>query len=97
MNLGAAIKEIRKAKRIKKKDLAAASGISVTALHNIETDKSMPSARTIKQLCQALEIPVSYMLVFSVTQDDVPEEKRSLFRQLMPIVKQLLLLEEDEK
>lgn len=97
MNLGDSIKSIRKAKRIKQKDLAAAAGISANALHSIEAGISMPAIATLQRLAQVLDVPMSYILVFSVTEDDVAEDKRTIFRQLMPLLKILLLPKEDEK
>lgn len=97
MNLGESIKTIRKAMRLTRKDLAAATVISTTALYNIETGRSLPSISTLQRLAQAFGVPMAYLLVFSVTEDDVPEDKRTLFRQLMPILKELLLPKEDEK
>lgn len=97
MNLGESIKTIRKAKRMKQKNLAEAAGISANALGNIEADKSIPSMATLKRLRQALDVPMSYILVFSVTEDDVVEDKRTIFRQLMPVLKELLLPKEGKK
>lgn len=95
MNLGAAIKEIRKARRMTRKSLASASGISVTALYNIENDLSMPSGNNLQRICSALDVPMSYILVFSVEDEDVPEDKRVLFRQMFLMLKQFLLPKED--
>ena len=97
MNLGESIKAIRKAKRMKQKNLAAAAGISANALRNIEADYSIPSMATLKRLRQALDVPMSYILVFSVTEDDVAEDKRTIFRQLMPVLKEFLLPKEGKK
>ena len=97
MNLGESIKAIRKAKRMKQKNLAAAAGISSNALRNIEADYSIPSMATLKRLRQALDVPMSYILVFSVTEDDVAEDKRTIFRQLMPVLKEFLLPKEGKK
>ena len=95
MNIGNAIKEIRKEKRISRKNLASASGISVTALYNIENDLSMPSANNLQRIRRALDVPMSYILVFSVEDEDVPEDKRVLFRQMFLMLKQFLLPKED--
>ena len=97
MNLGESIKAIRKAKRMKQKNLAAAAGISANALRNIEAGYSIPSMATLKRLRQALDVPMSYILVFSVTEDDVAEDKRTIFRQLMPVLKEFLLPKEGKK
>ena len=97
MNLGESIKTIRKAQGITRKDLAAVAGISMTALYNIETGRSLPSMSTLQRLAQAFGVPMAYLLVFSVTEDDVAEDKRTIFRQLMPLLKELLLPKEGKK
>lgn len=91
MDLGTAVLGIRKAKRIKQKDLATAAGISVTALRNIESNQGFPAKKTIDKLATGLGVPVGYLLVFCVTEKDVPAEKREAFRYLMVPLKIFLL------
>ena len=97
MNIGNAIKEIRKEKRVTRKGLSEKAGVSVTALYNIENGLSWPSQETINKLCEALGCPVSYLLLFSVEESDIPMDKRDAFRVFLPLLKQFLLGKEDEK
>lgn len=97
MNIGNAIKEIRKVKGVTRKGLSEKAGVSVTALYNIENGLSWPSQETINKLCEALCCPVSYLLLFSVEEADIPMDKRDAFRVLLPLLKQFLLGKEDEK
>lgn len=91
MDIGSAIKSIRTKKKITQKDLALKSNISANALCSIEKNASFPSKETIHKICEALEIPVSYLLFFSITEDDVPDEKLSIFNVLKePIMKILV-------
>jgi transcriptional regulator with XRE-family HTH domain len=66
MNLGNAIKSLRKEMKISRKELASRSQISVTALHNIENSLSFPSKDTINGICSALGVPVSYLVFYQV-------------------------------
>ena len=91
MDLGTAVRGLRKAKRIKMKELAAAAGISVTALGYIEHSDCFPTKKTIDNLARGLGVPVGCLLVFCVTEKDVPEEKREAFRCLAIPLKMLLL------
>lgn len=91
MNLGNAIMSLRKEQKISRVKLAERSDLSTTALYNIENNLSFPSKETIDRLCLSLGIPVSYLMFFSITEEDVPEEKRESFRFLQEPMKKFLM------
>ena len=91
MDLGNAIKSLRKEMKISRKELAARSSISVTALYNIENNLSFPSKDTINGICSALGVPVSYLMFYSLTEEDVPEDKREFFKVIVEPVKAFLM------
>ena len=91
MDLGNAIKSLRKELRISRKELASKSEISITALYNIENNLSFPSKDTINNLCASLGIPVSYLMFYSLTEEDVPEEKREFFKTAVDPIKAFLM------
>jgi len=91
MNLGSAIKLIRKEKGLSQKELAEKCALSVNAMSQIEMNATFPQKGTISRICEVLEIPVSYLLFFSINEDDVPEEKRKTFNALNTAIKELLL------
>jgi transcriptional regulator with XRE-family HTH domain len=91
MNLGTAVKLIRKEKGLSQKELAEHVGISVNALSQIEINASFPQKSTIQNLSAALDVPVAYLLFFSITEDDIPQEKRKIFAVLNTAIKDLLL------
>lgn len=91
MDLGNAIKSLRKELKISRKELASKSEISITALYNIENNLSFPSKDTIHNLCSSLGIPVSYLMFYSLTEEDVPEEKREFFKTAVGPVKAFLM------
>lgn len=90
MNLGNAIMMLRKEQKMSRVKLAERSNLSITALYNIENNLSFPSKETIDRLCTALEIPISYLMFCSITEEDVPEEKRESFRFLQEPLKKFL-------
>lgn len=71
--------------------LAERSNLSITALYNIENNLSFPSKETIDRLCASLEIPVSYLMFYSITEEDIPVEKRESFRFLQEPMKKFLM------
>lgn len=91
MNLGTAVKVIRKEKGMGQKELAEKCDISVNALSQIELNSSFPQKTTINKICDALGIPVSYLLFFSLDEEDIPSDKRSTFNVLNGAIKNLLL------
>jgi transcriptional regulator with XRE-family HTH domain len=82
MNIGEAIKKIRASRGLSQKELAEKTGMSANALCNIEKGYSFPSKGTIKAICDAMDITVSWLLFSSITEEDVPEEKRAIFNAL---------------
>lgn len=91
MDLGNAIQTLRKEQKVSRKELAERSNLSVTALYNIENNLSFPSKDTIDKLCSSLGIPVSYLMFYSISEDDIPEEKRASFRSLQEPMKRFLM------
>lgn len=71
--------------------LSNSIGVSVNAISQWELGKSMPQKTTIEKLCRAFGIPVSYMLMAAIEEQDIPEEKRVLYRALLEPLKNELL------
>ena len=83
--LGETIRVVRKEKHITKKQLAALAGISVTALANIEKGYSFPTQEHLKKLAEAMHISLGGLICRCLTEDDIPEEKRAVFRLFVPL------------
>lgn len=91
MNIGSAIKIIRKQKKISQKELSEKCNISINALCQIELNNSFPQKTTIHKICDVMNIPPSYLLFFSITDEDIPEEKRFVFNTLSKTIQELLI------
>lgn len=91
MDIGTAIKLIRKSKGLSQFELHQKCGLTVNAISQIETGITFPQKNSIESICQALEVPVSYLLFFAISEEDVPEEKRIAFNSLNNAIKTVLL------
>lgn len=56
--------------------------ISANALCSIEQGESFPGKNTIIRICKALEIPESYLLLFSISAENIPENKWILYNAI---------------
>lgn len=89
MNIGKAIRDIRKRQGITQDGLADAAGISRTSLSQIENGVR-PGEDTLKRLCAALNVAESLVYIYSFEKEDVPESKRALYDQLFPVIQDMI-------
>lgn len=92
MEIGTAISTLRKERGFSQKDFAKLCDLSVNALCQIENNNSFPNKRNLKTICVFLSVPISYLLLFSISEEDVPEEKIKTFNVLNNALKELLLM-----
>lgn len=90
MNLGKAIKTLRKKQELSQEELAASANITQAALSRIENGKR-PSVVTLQKLSEVLEVPESLFYVMGIEKGDVPAKKRKLYEQLFPIIESLIM------
>lgn len=93
MEIGTAIKSLRKQKGMGQKELADLCEISVNALSQIELNASFPQKNTIRKICDAFNIPMAYLLLFAMSDEDVAEDKKTTFNVLNDALKKVLLEE----
>lgn len=91
MNVGQAIRTFRKKLNMTQGELAVYVGKSVNAVSSWELGKSFPPKNSIRLICNAFGIPVSYLMLYAVEEMDVPEDKRVLYRALLEPLKDELL------
>lgn len=91
MNIGIAIKSIRKKLSITQYELAEKCEISQTSLSQIETGVKRPSQRTISKVCNVLDIPESILYIVAMQDTDVPASKREVYELVYPSIKSLAL------
>jgi transcriptional regulator with XRE-family HTH domain len=91
MQFGNSIKSIRTRSNISQSALALKCGISQTTLSQIEKGRKIPGQRTIKKLCNTLEIPESVIYMLAMEEADFPECKARTFRLIYPSILNLAL------
>lgn len=91
MNIGTAIKRIRKQKGLNQLDLSEKAGITQTALSQIESGKKSPNTRTVEKISEALQIPVSLLYLLAIEDNDVPDSKKDDFQKLFPKLRDFVL------
>ncbi len=90
MNLGRAIRELRKKQGLSQEELALASSITQAALSQIENGKR-PGSGTLSKVSRALNVPVSLLYALGMDKEDVPKDKRVVYDQLFPIIQSLII------
>jgi transcriptional regulator with XRE-family HTH domain len=92
MNIGLAIKTIRKRLNIKQYELAISCGISHTSLCLIENAVKLPSHNTFDRLCQQLSIPPELIYIMAIEQKDVRPDKMDVYTRIYPLLSDLVML-----
>lgn len=91
MDIGKAIKTLRVSRGLTQKQLADKIGCSETNMIFMETGRSFPRKEKIESICRELNVPQSYLLVFSLTREDIPESKQNLYeRRVEPLRDELI-------
>ncbi len=90
MKLGTAIKSLRVKRGLKQTELAQQVGISETSICLIENDKTWPHKANLAKICTALEISEPLLLILSIDEGDVHEDKKSTYRILFPVLRTLV-------
>ena len=80
MDLGNAIKQIRKHRKLSQTELASMCGLSTNAICSIEKNSSFPAKSTFDKICKALDIPSACIFLFAITDEDIPESKRAIYK-----------------
>lgn len=93
MEIGDSIRKLRMRREMTQKELAQRIGMSANALCAIELNRSFPSKETIVKVCRELGVPVGYLQFFALTEEDIPQDKRELFRILREDLCDVLLNE----
>ena len=87
MNIGAAIKRLRKSKTsLNQIEFAESVGITQTYLSQIETGAKIPSLHVLNDIGGYLEIPIQILLWFSLRDHDIPDSKKEHFKLVKPSI-----------
>jgi len=90
MEIGQAIKELRKRNGINQGDFADKIGISQTALSQIESNKKHPSSTTRYKIAKALDIPETIIYLLCIKEEDISDNKKDIYKILYPTIKEMI-------
>lgn len=90
MNLGIAIRSLRKNKGLNQGEFSTRLGISQGYLSQIENEEKTPSVEMLVKISDTLETPLAVMFWFTLTEQDVPENKRDVYQYLKPSIDNLV-------
>ncbi len=90
MNIGGAIESVRKQKKIKQNELAEKAFITQSYLSLLENNKKDPNVSTLKNIADALNTPLPVLLFLSLDENDIPETKVGIYKQVEPLLKNLI-------
>ena len=88
MNIGTAIRNIRKERtpQLNQSEFAKRIGITQTYLSQIETGAKTPSISVLETISKEFEIPLPIIFWLGINEEDIAEHKREHFRFLKPTV-----------
>lgn len=90
MNLGKVIYQARKLSKLKQKEFANKLEIDKTYLSQLENNKKTPSIKLLEKMSHEIEIPLPILFFSSLSEEDVPENKKQLFRILFPKIEEMV-------
>lgn len=91
MDIGIAIRTLRLKMGMTQRQLAEKCGMNDQTVSDWETGKAWPSKGSAERVCEALGVPTSYLMLASVEEEDVPEERRMLYKALLEPLRHELL------
>lgn len=88
MNVGIAIRKIRKEKtpQLNQSEFAKLIGITQTYLSQIETGAKTPKISVLETISKEVKIPLPIIFWLGINEEDIAEHKREYFRFLKPTV-----------
>lgn len=90
MDLGLAIKSIRKQKGLKQNQFAELCGITPSYLSQIENNNKEPNLSILKIISNNLGTPLPILFFLSLDNDDIDPNKKEAFKMIAPSIKSLV-------
>ncbi|RQO77753.1 hypothetical protein DBR40_07195 [Pedobacter sp. KBW01] len=91
MNIGRAVKQLRKHHKLNQSELAGSVGITQTSLSQIESGNTVPNSGTLKKICDFFQIPELVVYLLATDDNDIPLANREMFAKVFPSVSGILL------
>ncbi|NGP75627.1 helix-turn-helix transcriptional regulator [Balneolaceae bacterium YR4-1] len=96
MKFGDAIYTVRKQKNMSQDKFSKLIGVDQSYLSLLENNKKRPSTKLLEEISNSINIPLPILLFYSISEEDVKNDKRELFRLVYPQIKDMLFQIFDE-
>jgi XRE family transcriptional regulator, regulator of sulfur utilization len=90
MDISSALRKVRKDSGLSQGEFAAKAGITQTYVSLIEGGRKVPSVEVIQKYETIGKIPLAIILWWGIQEKDVPKNKKVAFRELKPLVDNLI-------
>jgi transcriptional regulator with XRE-family HTH domain len=90
MNIGNAIRKVRKEKGLSQCDVALACNFTQNALSQIEKGHTKPHPSTIKRMANVFGISEPLLYILAIEKEDVPKEREQIYEMLYPSIEALI-------
>jgi len=90
MNIGKAVKTVRKNKGLNQKQFCELVGITQSYLSGIENNKKKPSTEVLEKIADKVGITLAVLFWFTVEEKDVDPNKAEMFKLLKPSVDRVI-------
>ncbi|GEN77501.1 helix-turn-helix domain-containing protein [Chryseobacterium hagamense] len=90
MTIGDVIKLLLKKKNITQLQLAEKIGKSTTAISQIVKGQYSPTTETLEKISKVVDVPVPVMHFLTISENDIPEDKKQLYNLLAPSMNKFL-------
>lgn len=94
-NIGNTIRKLRSHRELTLKDLAEATGLSLSYLSLIERNKRDPSLSNLEKISNVFDLPPSILIFLSSNMEQHRGTQAQIAEQMMSIVKEIF--KDDEK
>jgi transcriptional regulator with XRE-family HTH domain len=91
MNLGKAIREIRKRRGESQQTFAKGVGITQTSISKLESNVTRCNTGTMRKMCKYLEVPEILIRVYAMEPSDLPEGRRETLTKTYMSMRELLI------
>lgn len=90
MQLGSAVKELRRRAELRQEELARNVGITQSYLSQIENDRKDPNLSTLRRIAQELRVSVPILFFLSMDEEDIRPDRKEAFGRIFPKFKTLI-------
>jgi transcriptional regulator with XRE-family HTH domain len=90
MTVGQVIKKIIKKRGLTQVEVAKSIGKSTTALSQIINGVYEPNPESLDRICKVLNVPKPILSFMMISEADIPENKKEIYKDFEPILKEFV-------